>query len=258
MTETSAAPATSERSIRFMDAFLATIVAIAANFGVAIVAIFGLGVVWAVLKLHGNPMAAIETNFYLVVGLTSAVALISLVFLFLLAKRFTTRPVAYFFPPVPVATIFKAVISCLALMVIGSALELGLKYGLHIPMELSPGEKAMSPTTWTQYGIVLVFFVAIVPFYEEYLFRGFLFGWLKRVTPAWLAIVITAALFALVHGLFATRSPLYGAIGTAEIFALGCLLAWWVNRTGSLWPAYAIHIVNNATAFTLAFFLPNL
>jgi membrane protease YdiL (CAAX protease family) len=259
MSETIVAPAANrERPIRFMDAFLAAITAIGANFFVGFIALFAVGVVWGALKLQGNPLTQLETNFYFVVGLTSVVALVALVFLFMVAKRFTAHPVRHFFAPVPVTTIFKAALSSLVLIAIGSAIELGLKYGLHLPMELSAAEKAMSPTTWTQFGIVVVFFVAFVPFYEEYLFRGFFFGWLKRVTPAWLAIVLTAALFALVHGLFATRTPVYGAIGTAEIFALGCLLAWWVHRTGSLWPAYAVHIVNNATAFTLAFFLPNL
>jgi membrane protease YdiL (CAAX protease family) len=137
-------------------------------------------------------------------------------------------------------------------------LEAVLKYGWHITLNIAKTEEAMNPKSCSQLGIVLVFFAAFVPFYEELLFRGYIFGWLKRVTPLWLATIISAAIFALVHGLFISRDGVSGWVGTGEIFLLGCLMAWWVARTGSLRPSYVVHIVNNATAFILAFFLPNL
>ena len=57
---------------------------------------------------------------------------------------------------------------------------------------------------------------------------------------------------------FISRGGVSGWIGTGEIFLLGCLMAWWVARTGSLRPSYVVHFVNNAAAFILAFLLPNL
>jgi len=60
------------------------------------------------------------------------------------------------------------------------------------------------------------------------------------------------------HGLYITRGGVSGWVGTGEIFALGALMAWWAARTNSLRPAYAVHLVNNAVAFTLALLLPGL
>ena len=252
----SAEPA--DRPIRGFDAFLAVLTAI----GVSLVVGGLIGIVVAVLlavqKLPGNAAEILQTDFYWLVGLTTGINAITLILLWLVAKRFTARPWAYFFPAVPARTLFHAAISCLLLIAAGLVLEAALKYGLHISMNVAKTEEAMSPKSWSQLGIVLVCFVAFVPFYEEVLFRGFIFGWLRRVTPVWLAIIISAAIFAAVHGLYFTRGGVSGWVGTGEIFAIGVLMAWWVARTNSLRPAYTVHLINNAVAFILAFALPNL
>ncbi len=247
-----------ERTLRGFDTFLAVLAAVGISVGVGGIIGVGIGIVWDALKLPGDPVELLQTNFYAVVGLTTFLTAIILVLLFAIAHRFTKRPLAYFFPMVPVATLFKAALSSIVLMVLSLALEMALKYGWHITMNVAKTEEAMSPKSWSQLGIVLVFFAAFVPFYEELLFRGYIFGWLKRVTPLWLAAIISAAIFALVHGLFISRDGVSGWLGTSEIFLLGCLMAWWVARTGSLRPAYVVHLVNNAAAFLLAFLLPNL
>lgn len=247
-----------ERELRGFDTFLAVLAAV----GVSVIGggIIGLviGIAWGALKLPGNPGELLQTNFYAVVGFTTFLTAIILVILLAIAHRFTKKPLTYFFPKVPVATLFKAALSSIVLMALCLALEAALKYGWRISMNVAKTEEAMSPKSWSQLAIVLVFFAAFVPFYEELLFRGYIFGWLKRVTPVWLATIISAAIFALVHGLFISRGGVSGWVGTGEIFLLGCLMAWWVSRTGSLRPAYVVHFVNNGTAFIFAFLLPNL
>lgn len=249
---------TGERPIRGFDVFLAVL----ATLGITLVVGGGFGIVfaivWTLTKQPGVPTDFVQTDFAMVVGLTTFINAIILIVLLAIARRFTKRPLAHFFPPVPAATIVKAALSSIALMALCLGLELALKYGWHVPMNMAKTEDAMTPKSWSQLAIVLVFFAAFVPFYEELLFRGFIFGWLKRVTPLWLAVVISAAIFALVHGLFVTRGGISGWVGTGEIFVLGTLMAWWVARTDSLRPAYAVHLVNNALAFTLAFLVPNL
>ena len=81
---------------------------------------------------------------------------------------------------------------------------------------------------------------------EEYLFRGYLlqaFGSFFR--NKWVAIVITATLFALAHG--AQNFPLF-----FDRFAFGLIAGWLVTRTGGLEAGIALHILNNFLAFGFA------
>lgn len=247
-----------DRPIRFFDVFLAVIAAAAVSLiGGGLIG-FAAGMLWAMNKLPGNPAEVMATDFNIIVGSTTVISALVLFTLYFVAKRFTKRPFAYFLPPVPFATLVKAAITAVIFVAAYAGLNAVLEYVFHISTSLSKAEEAMLPKTWEQFAMVLVCFVLFVPFYEEYLFRGFIFGWLKRVTPLWLAMAISAALFAAVHGLFISRGGVSGWIGTGELFVLGLLMAWWVARAKSLWPAYVVHIVNNAAAFSLAFFLPNL
>jgi membrane protease YdiL (CAAX protease family) len=95
-----------------------------------------------------------------------------------------------------------------------------------------------------------VFVCAVAPICEEFVFRGFLFGTLRkmRVTVAgrdlsvFIAAVITGILFGLVHT---------GSASSQFLIPLGflgfmlCMVRW---QTGSLYPGMAMHSANNALA----------
>ncbi len=95
-----------------------------------------------------------------------------------------------------------------------------------------------------------VFVCVVAPIAEEFFFRGFLFGVLRRMRVVvagrdigtWVAAVITGILFGLAHT--GSASPEYlvplGFLG----FEL-CLVRWW---TGSLYPCLALHSINNSLA----------
>jgi membrane protease YdiL (CAAX protease family) len=97
---------------------------------------------------------------------------------------------------------------------------------------------------------VSVFVCAIAPMAEEFFFRGFLFGVLRRMhvelrgreSGPWVAAVIVGLLFGLAH--FDSAQPQYliplGFLG----FVL-CILRW---KTGSLYPGMALHSINNCIA----------
>ncbi len=81
---------------------------------------------------------------------------------------------------------------------------------------------------------------------EEYLFRGYgLQAVGALVRNRWLAILVTALLFALAHG--AQNFPLF-----FDRFAFGLIAGWLVIRTGGLEAAIALHILNNFLAFGIA------
>ncbi len=95
-----------------------------------------------------------------------------------------------------------------------------------------------------------VFVCVIAPMAEEFFFRGFLFGVLRRMRVriggrdlgTWLAAIITGILFGLAHTGSAQAEYLIplGFLG----FAL-CLVRWY---TGSLYPCMALHSINNSLA----------
>jgi CAAX protease family protein len=81
---------------------------------------------------------------------------------------------------------------------------------------------------------------------EEYLFRGYLltaFGALFR--NKWVAIVITALIFAAAHGV--QNAPLF-----LDRLAFGLIAGWLVTRTGGLEAGIALHILNNFLALGIA------
>ena len=77
------------------------------------------------------------------------------------------------------------------------------------------------------------------PIFEEFLFRGFVFSSLRRRFGVKRGILFSSLLFAFVH-----RS-LYGFLA---IFALGIVLAYLYEKTGSLVPSISLHCFNNGIA----------
>jgi len=96
--------------------------------------------------------------------------------------------------------------------------------------------------------------VFVAPFAEELLFRGSLFGWMRRRWPASATIFVTSALFALGHPM---------AVLWPAAFMLGVGAAWFRERSGSLTPFIVMHAVNNIALTTISYFatgwdVPNL
>lgn len=81
---------------------------------------------------------------------------------------------------------------------------------------------------------------------EEFFFRGFLLPVIGSVSrQPWIGIVVSALLFALVHG--TQDLPLF-----CDRLAFGLLAGWLVVATGGLEAAIAAHVANNLIAFISA------
>jgi|GEM_PF-1455835 len=93
---------------------------------------------------------------------------------------------------------------------------------------------------WLGFAVAIIFIVGVAPFLEEMFFRGFIYRVFAKTWPAWMASVLAAGLFALVH--FQINSIL-------PLFLLGLILNYIYHRTGSVWTAVAFHAMNNAIAF---------
>jgi len=86
----------------------------------------------------------------------------------------------------------------------------------------------------------------VAPIAEEAFFRGYVFAGLRKYVGFRAAVVLSAALFAAAHILPTSMPP---------IFVLGVLFALLYDRTGSIWPAAAMHAAMNALAFLASYAL---
>ena len=118
--------------------------------------------------------------------------------------------------------------------------------GLYVLVSLA---LALLPESWmagyeeamllgTETGLIPALAVVVsAPLAEELVFRGIIQSRLERAMPAWIAVVLQAALFGLIHG-----TPVQ--IGYA--FVMGLLFGYIRHCTGSILPAIAAHAAFNA------------
>jgi membrane protease YdiL (CAAX protease family) len=104
-------------------------------------------------------------------------------------------------------------------------------------------------TTQFEYILAFVSLVIIAPFAEELLFRGYLFGKLRKYVPLWLAILVTSALFAAVHGQWNVA---------LDVFVLSVVMCLLRVASGSLWPSILLHMMKNGIAYYFLFINPTL
>jgi membrane protease YdiL (CAAX protease family) len=109
------------------------------------------------------------------------------------------------------------------------------------PQEIT--EAITSPSTSS--GVRLTLVVAAIvfaPLTEELMYRGVLFQAMRRRGP-WVAIMVTALVFTLVHvvGLDPNNRLGSAAVVLPPLFGLGILLGWLTERKGRIGPALFLH-----------------
>ncbi len=104
---------------------------------------------------------------------------------------------------------------------------------------MRPFAEKISTAPW----LSVLFLMAFVPaICEELAFRGFIFGGLVRERGRLRAVLITAILFGVSHGV------LQQSIAAT---VMGVLLGWIALRTGSVLPGILIHFTNNALSVSM-------
>ena len=88
--------------------------------------------------------------------------------------------------------------------------------------------------------------IVAAPVAEEIFFRGFLFGGLRRGLPFVAAALVSAVIF----GAFHYTGP-HSLTVLPQLAFLGLVLAWIYERSGSIYPTIALHVLNNALAFVV-------
>jgi hypothetical protein len=78
--------------------------------------------------------------------------------------------------------------------------------------------------------------VLAAPLCEEFIFRGLIFGGLRRSMPTWQAVVVSAAVFAAVHP----------TVSMLPVFVVGLCTAWAYERNKTLLAPMLVHAGYNA------------
>lgn len=97
--------------------------------------------------------------------------------------------------------------------------------------------------------------MAIIAVVEETFFRGFVYGKLRATRAVFPSVLLTSLLFLLIHwpgwlylrGLHGNLIPL-----SAGIFSIAFVMGLLVEFTDSLWPAIALHFLNNVVSASLS------
>jgi membrane protease YdiL (CAAX protease family) len=109
-----------------------------------------------------------------------------------------------------------------------------------------------------EYFVAFITLVLMAPFAEELLFRGYFLGRLKERTGKWVAVLLSAAVFGLLH-LFALNSGGHIVIQwatAADTFALGIVAGSLRLVSGSIWAGMLLHGLKNAIAYYFLFISP--
>jgi membrane protease YdiL (CAAX protease family) len=98
--------------------------------------------------------------------------------------------------------------------------------------------------SWT-----LALWVIVAPvtaFTEELLYRGLLYRWFRERLPVWLAALVSAMIFALLHGTWTAPGGWMGASMALALTLFGVFAALLLEGSGSLWPPILMHFANNS------------
>ncbi len=94
-----------------------------------------------------------------------------------------------------------------------------------------------------------IFISLFGPIIEEIFFRGFLYNAIKKRFGIKPGVLISAALFSLLHS---------NLVGFLPIMALGALLAYLYETTGSIVSSIVVHIIHNSLILGLVFFIKSI
>lgn len=95
--------------------------------------------------------------------------------------------------------------------------------------------------------LVLLAIGVVVPFYEEFLFRGLIFKELQKSSKLWAAILLQGLLFGLFH---------LNLLQFSYTFPAGIIIGMVFLRYQSIWAAILIHLGWNSTSTFLSALLP--
>lgn len=132
---------------------------------------------------------------------------------------------------------WKVIIVYSILFMIGATIIAVLTSFIGNSWENSKTEALQKSIGFLPFLIAFVSAAMISPLYEEIFYRGFIYRWLRTRICAKGAILISSAIFSIVH------IPTYNVMPVT--FFGGIILALAYEKTNSIWPSIMIHAITN-------------
>lgn len=149
------------------------------------------------------------------------------------------------------AYIVYAISSGVILLMITSIVSIDLQQTQALPFEQS------MLGTQSQFLLAFLTLVVIAPFAEELLYRGYLYGKLRKVAPIWATVIATALAFGAAHLWTGGEGGLQWVVAI-DTFALGIILSLLREYTGAIWAGVLVHSIKNGIAFYFLFVNPQM
>ena len=143
-------------------------------------------------------------------------------------------------------TYWKNIIGWTSVLIIVSILILVVMDIVGIGYENSKTESVQAHLTPIHFVIGFVSAAIISPIYEEILYRGFLYRWLRSKYGLKAGLFLSSFIFMIVH------IPTYNVLPAT--FVSGLIFAWTYEKTKSVIPGMIIHGTFNAIALILTAF----
>ena len=222
-------------------------------FGAQIVA---LTLLYALLSTFGRSEAEItslfETNYTYSLLFSLLVACLVIGGLFWVLRLYRKNPMEYLLlkrkiAPKEVGAVFVTYAVYFIVLLFATVL-VGLLSSVDINQQQELGFSSM-PQTFLGYLQVYVMIALLPPVLEEILFRGFLFGTLKRRLSLVWAAGITSVLFGVAHLEYENLNW----IAAIDTLVFSVFLIYLVQRQTSLYGAMLLHCLKNSIAFYVLF-----
>ncbi len=121
---------------------------------------------------------------------------------------------------------------------------------LGVSLDSSPNNDAVSDILVLEYNKMFAVSVMLAPFVEEILFRGLLFGAVRKKSRV-AAYIISILAFSIYHvWQYAIIDP-SALIYILSYIPVSYALAWCYDRSGTIWVPIGMHMLNNAISMSV-------
>lgn len=109
-----------------------------------------------------------------------------------------------------------------------------------------------------EYALAFLTLVVVAPLAEETLFRGYLYGKIRKRAPFWVTLLLVSVVFASLHlpGVDSAGHFQWQWNVALDVFALSLVLASLREVTENIWAGVLVHMIKNGIAFYVLFIIP--
>ena len=226
--------------------------------GVPVVLLIGLSLVWAATGRLQGGLAQLQAWLLGFTGLNLILDFSNLLILGMalwIISRVNDTMLPARFAPLSRKNALIGVAAGLGAVIVSSAIEYLSDRYLHTNLAQDSNTTMVLPHRLDQLALGILTVAILAPLTEEVYFRGIVLGWMRRHWGMAWAVALSSLVFGVMHLKWLTPGGTGGMVATAELVAMGVLLALVAVRTGSLWTSIITHAVNNFCAALAAVFL---